>query len=180
MFLRTGVVCALLLCFVSTSLGDILIFKDGTRKHVRIYKMTKEYISYLSEGKIQVISRGKLKAGKAGYKITGKALTDRDLAEAIKKSRAEMKKKLQEAEKKNGIAPTAVPVVKSVMDPTQGGKGVKVISKDKSKTHATELMIDPFPDHPVKGEGPKKSNKTLAKKTPAKKVYRKSAWRAKK
>jgi hypothetical protein len=148
MLWRGVVVAGLVLALASGALADIITLKDGKSKTVRIYKVAKEYLSYLADGQIHVISRDKLK----GYKITEKKpIGAKELAAAIKKTRVELKKKVREEAKKNGGKTTPDSVVKGV----DGAKGVKVIDKSKSKTKATELKIDPFPDIPVKGEKPK-------------------------
>lgn len=145
MVLRALVAFGALLGFSAAGVADTITFKDGTEKTVRIYKMTKDYVSYLSEGKIEIVSRDKVKA----TKVEGEPISDKELAEAIERSRAEMKSKLKDEEAKAGLKPAASPDVKTVTETGDPAKGVKVIDKDKSKTKTTELMIDPFPDHPV-------------------------------
>ena len=137
----------------------------------RIYKTAKDYVSYLCKGKIEVAPRSKIKPD--GIKIEGKPLTDKDLAEAIKTFREELKKKLKEEETKNGVKNGAKTGVETVGDGKTPTKGVKVIDKGKSKTKATELKIDPFPDHPTQ---PKTSSKDAGKanvKPPAKQTAKK-------
>lgn len=158
MWSRTLVACALILCMASAGLADKLILEDGTVKDVRIYRLTKKYISYLHDGKLALIARARLK----DHKIEGKLLTDKELAEAIKAFREEAKKKVQQEEKKNGIEPAEKPGVKSAMDPEQAEKNVKIIAEKDSDTKAKELRIDPFPDHPVKEEKPAEQGKQPA------------------
>ena len=132
--------------FLSPCLADTIVFKDGSTKTVRIYKTASGYLSYLYQGKIEVVSRAKVKS----IKVEGKPLTEKELAAALKKSREAMKRQLKEEEAKNGVKVIATPKVKSVTDGKTPIKGVQVIDKAKSKTKATELKIDPFPDHPTK------------------------------
>ena len=167
MRLRAIGVCILVVCLVSPCLADKIAFKDGTVKTVRIYKKSKEYVSYLYKGKIEVVPLSKIKdlpKGKKAIKYSNTPMTDKEkkeLAAALKARREELKKKLKEEEKNNGVESTKTTQVTSLTkDPKNPGKGVKIISKGKSKTKATELMIDPFPDHPVK---PKKKSTTGAK-----------------
>jgi len=151
---RILAVCGLIACFVLPCSADTIIFKNGTKKKVRIYKTTREYVSFLYKGKIYVVARSKIK--KKGMTFDSKPLTEKELAAALKKSRDELKKKLQAEEKKGGVKPGKGGEVKSVTDGKKPKKGVKVIAKDKSKTKEVELKIDPFPDHPVTDKKPKK------------------------
>ncbi len=167
MGLRAIGVCILVVCLVSPCLADKIAFKDGTVKTVRVYKMSKEYVSFLYKGKIEVVPLSKIKdlpKGKKAIKFSNTPLTDKEkkeLAAALKARREELKEKLKEEEKKNGVKSTDTTQVTSVTkDPKNPGKGVKIISEGKSKTKATELMIDPFPDFPVK---PKKKSTTGTK-----------------
>jgi hypothetical protein len=139
------ILAAWFVVFAITGRADTITFKDGTTQTVRIYKTAAEYVSYLYKGKIEVVRRDKIKS----IQIQGKPLTDKDLAAAIKKAREEAKTKLREEEKKLGVKPLAKAEVKDLTGGQAADKGVKVIGKGRSKTHATELMIDPFPDHPT-------------------------------
>lgn len=154
MIVRILAVCGLIACFVLPCSADTIIFKDGTKKTVRIYKTTREYVSFLYEGKIYVVARSKIK--KKGMTFDSKPLTENELAAALKKSRDELKKKLQAEEKKGGVKPGKGGEVTTVTDGKKPKKGVKVIAKDKSETKEVELKIDPFPDHPVTDKKPKK------------------------
>lgn len=174
MSFRTMFGLVILICIPPVCLADTIILKDGTKKEVRIYKTAPAYLSYLYKGRIEVIRRDKVKK----LLVTGKALTDKDLAGAIKKWREDARKKIREEEKKNGIAPGKAPAVKSLMDPKKAGKGVRIIMKGRSKTKATELMIDPFPDHPVTDRKNQTSGKKAGKKQPAGNVRKKQNWRA--
>ena len=80
MSFRTMVGLSILICVPPVCLADTIILKDGTKKEVRIYKTASAYLSYLYKGKIEVIRRDKVKK----LLVTGKALTDKDLAAAIK------------------------------------------------------------------------------------------------
>ncbi|MFH1732957.1 MAG: hypothetical protein ABIF82_15075 [Planctomycetota bacterium] len=154
MIVRILAVCGLIACFVLPCSADTIVFQDGTKKTVRIYKTTREYVSFLHEGKIYVVPRSKIK--KKGMTFDSKPLTENELAEALKKSRDELKKKLHEEEKTGGVKPGKDGEVKSVTGDNKPKKGVKIIAKEESETKEVELKIDPFPDHPVTDEEPKK------------------------
>ena len=147
-----GALCGLLACLCSSALGDKLNFKDGTTKSVRLIEVKKDVVSYVCDGKIEVVPRDKIKDD--GVIREGEPLTEKELAELLKK-------KVKEEEAKNGVKPTKEGEVKNLIDAKDPGKGVKIIDKDKSKTGATELIIDPFPDTPVPD---KKQTKTEPKK----------------
>lgn len=146
--MRKVFACSLFFALAAVCSADTLTFKDGTVKKVRIYKMTKEYVSYLFEGKLEVVARDKLKDD-TGIKIDGPPATEKDIVEAMKLYREEMKKKVLEEEKKCGIKTTPTTEVKSITESTTPIKGVTVIDKTKSDTKATEIRIDPFPDYPA-------------------------------
>jgi len=152
--LRILGVCGLIACFALPSAADTIVFKDGTKKKVRIYKTTREYVSFLYKGKIYVVARTKIK--KKGMTFDSKPLTEKELAAALKKSRDELKKKLVQEEKKGGVKPGKDGKITTVTDGKKPKKGVKIIAKQKSKTKEIELKIDPFPDHPVTDKKPKK------------------------
>ena len=155
----------------ATAFADKILFKDGSVKTVRIYKTAKDYVSYLFKGKIEVAPRSKIKPD--GIKIEGKPLTDKELAEAVKAFRKELKKKLKEEETKNGVKNGAKTGVQTVGNDKTPTKGVKVIDKGKSKTKATELKIDPFPDHPTQPKTSTKNAGKIGKKPPAKRMPKK-------
>ena len=148
---RVLILCGLVLGLVSACLADTLVFKDGTKETVRIYKMTREYISYLADGRLHVIPREKIK----DIDITDEPLTPEELAEALEQAREAAKEKLREEERRSKIKP-AEGGVQSVTGDTKPKKGVKVISKEDSETGEVELQIDPFPDHPVEDKTPKR------------------------
>ena len=157
--LRILAVCGLIACFVLPCFADTIVFKDGTKKSVRIYKMTREYVSFLYKGKIYVVSRDKIKPDtrkQKGIVCNSKVLTEKELVAALKKSRDELKKKLVQEEKKGGVKPGKDSKITTVTDGKKPKKGVKIIAKEKSKTKEVELKIDPFPDHPVTDKKPKK------------------------
>jgi hypothetical protein len=139
-----------LLLLASVASADVILFKDGKKKTVRIYKTSKNYVSYLFAGRIEIVPRDTIKEN--GIQITGKPLTPKELAAALEAARKEMKQRVREEAKKNGVKPSRRPV-KVVTDKSNGdAKGVKVVTKGASKTQATELIVDPFPDHPTEKE----------------------------
>jgi hypothetical protein len=154
MMLRLLALWGLMACLLPPCLADIIVFKDGKKKTVRIYKLTREYVSYLEKDKIIVVARSTIK--EKGITFNSKPLTEKELAEVLKKSREQLKKKLQEEEKKGGVKPGKSGVVRSVTADKKPAKGVKVIPKKDSKTKEIELRIDPFPDHPVTDKKPRK------------------------
>lgn len=160
--MRKVLACFMCLGLAAACSADTLTFKDGTIKKVRIYKMTKEYVSYLFEGAIEVVSRDKLKDD-TGIKIDGPPLTEKDIVEAMKLYREEMKKKVLEEEKKSGIKATPNTEVRSITECTTPVKGLTIIDKTKSDTKATEIRIDPFPDYPVVPGGADKKEPTKGK-----------------
>ena len=145
-----------------TCLADTVFFKDGTQKKVRIYKSAEAYVSYLCDGKIEVVPRDKIKE----IKVEGEPLTEKELAEALEKFRDELKKRVKADEQKSGVKPVKDADVK-IIDAKDPGKGVKIIDKDKSKTQATELMVDPFPDQPILDKKSKKPETKTEEKKPA-------------
>lgn len=138
--------------------ADTIVFKDGTTKKVRVYRSLPDYVLYIADGRIEVSAREKIKE----LKIEGELVSEAELAEVFKKLREELRGKVREEEVKSGIQPGKEGEVK-VIDSKDPGKGVKVIEKDKSKTNATELRIDPFPEHPVNDKKPKGETKPPAK-----------------
>ena len=154
MVLRILAVFGLLACLLPPCSADTIIFKNGKKRTVRVYKLTREYVSFLYKGKIYVVRRSGIKKG--GIRFDSKPLTEKELAEALKKSREQLKKKLHEEEKKGGVKTVKTAKPRSVTGGGKPAKGVKVIPKEKSNTKEVELRIDPFPDHPVTDKKPKK------------------------
>lgn len=162
MVLRLLALCGLVLALLPPCSADTITFKSGKKRTVRVYKLTREYVSYLYKGKILVASRRKV--AKGGITFESKPLTEKELARALKRSREKLLEKLHREEKKSGIKTAKTvktPKPRFVTARTKAAKGVKVIPKDESETKEVELRIDPFPDHPVAGE---KSDKKLKKK----------------
>jgi hypothetical protein len=147
---RTVLAATLVLAPAITASGDTILFKDGTKKTVRVYKTTKAYVSFLCEGRIEVVARDKIKDG--GIQVTGKPLTTKELAAALAKTREALRQRVRADAKKHGIKPVKRPVKVVTKDSNGAARGVKVVKKDASKTKATELIIDPFPDHPTEKE----------------------------
>ncbi len=154
MIIRVLVVFLVVGCLLSPCLADTILFKNGKKKTVRIYKVTREYVSYLEKDKIRVVARDKIKD--KGITFDSKPLTEKELAEALKRAREALKKDLKREEKKNKIKPTKSGGAGSATGDKKPRKGVKVIAKEKSDTNEIELKIDPFPDHPVTDKKPKK------------------------
>ncbi len=154
-------VCGFLVSLLlSPCFADKIVFKNGTEKNVRIYKTASDYLSYLADGKIEVVARDKIKE----IKVEGEPLTEKELAEALQKSREILEQKVADEEKKSGVKPAPQPKVKPVVNAKQPGKGVKIIENTHSDTKTTELMIDPFPAHPVKDKPAPKAEPKPAKK----------------
>ena len=147
MVLRLSALCGLVLGLLPLCSADTITFKNGKTKTVRVYKLTREYVSYLEKGKILVVSRSRIK--EKGITFDSKPLTEKELAEALKKSREQLKKKLHQEEKRGGVKTPKTSALRSVIRSSETAKGVKVIPKEKSTTKEVELKIDPFPDHPV-------------------------------
>jgi hypothetical protein len=159
MFRRNIALSCLILSLALSASADTLTLKDGTKKTVRIYKVAKEYVSYLADGQIHVVSRDALK----DYQITEtKPISPEELAAAVKKTREALRRKVREQAGEAGKKPEAPGELKTI----EGGKGVEVIEKGQSKTRATELKIDPFPEIPVKGEAPRKPVQTKPRVRP--------------
>jgi hypothetical protein len=162
MWLRAMGAWLLAACVAVPASGGVIILKDGTKKEVRIYKKTERYVSYLEDGTIKVLPLEKVKELKLG----DKPLTKEELAKAIKAHREKLKKTVEAKKKKEGDKKPA-PEVKDLTADKDPGKGVKIIKKNRSKTKATELMIDPFPDEPVKDRKNKKRAPAPAKPKPS-------------
>ncbi len=165
MLMRIMAVWALVAWLTPLCLADTVVLKDGTKKEVQIYKLTKDYVSYIHKGHMDVVRRDELKAGREGIEISGDLPTDEELAEAIKRARCELKKKVRKEERETGIRPAKKRLLRFVTAPKKRAKGVEVIKKEESKTAATELKIDPFPDYPVKkNNAAEKQSKRVSKK----------------
>ena len=143
--MRTALCCLLISAISLTCLADKLILKDGTTREVRLYKVSEDYVSFVADGRLAILPRDKIK----DIVIEGEPLSEEELTDVIKKTHEEQQKKVRQEEKKAGIKSGPAKAARTTEKDASDKKGVSVIKKEKSDTEATELRIDPFPEHPT-------------------------------